>query len=73
MSRGWALGTKEFKAALIKNHPLVETSRAWEATGAREMREARWSEDLTRGLKLLRKSNADVLSEMKSAPWKVAQ
>jgi REP element-mobilizing transposase RayT len=72
MSRGWALGSKDFKTALIKDHALAETSRAWESTGAREMREARWTEVLTRGLKLLGKSSVDVKNDMKSAPWKVA-
>ena len=72
MSRGWALGSREFKTALIKDHALAETGRAWESTGAREMREARWSEFLTRGLKRLGKSSTDVQNDMKSAPWKVA-
>jgi hypothetical protein len=72
MSRGWALGTKDFKTALIKDHALAETSRAWEKTGLREMREARWEDALAAGLAALGKSRADAAAERKSAPWTVA-
>jgi REP element-mobilizing transposase RayT len=72
MSRGWALGTKDFKAALLQDHALAETSRAWEQTGVREIRETRWAEALAKGLTALGKSPADVGAGRKSAPWKVA-
>ena len=72
MSRGWALGTKDFKTALIKDHALAETSRAWEKSGVREMREARWEAALAAGLAALGKSPAAVATERKSAPWKIA-
>jgi hypothetical protein len=72
MSRGWALGTKDFKTALIRDHALVETSRAWEKSGVREMREARWADALAAGLRALGKSNAEIAAGRKSAPWKVA-
>ncbi len=72
MSRGWALGTKDFKTALIRDHALAEISRAWEKTGVREMREARWAVALAAGLAALGKSSTDATAERKSAPWKVA-
>ena len=72
MSRGWALGTKDFKTALIKDYNLAESSRAWEDSGAREMREARWTATLNHGLKLLGKTREDVSKDRNSAPWKVA-
>jgi REP element-mobilizing transposase RayT len=72
MSRGWALGTKDFRTALIQDYNLAESSRAWEDSGAREMREARWTATLNRGLKLLGKTREDVSKDRKSAPWKVA-
>ncbi len=72
LSRGWALGTREFRTALIKDHALAATSRAWEQTGAREIRESGWSEVLARGLRLLGKAPGDAQTERKSAPWKVA-
>ncbi len=72
MSRGWALGTKDFKAALVSNHALAETSRAWETSGVREMREARWENALAAGLAVLGQTRADAAAARKSAPWKVA-
>ena len=72
MSRGWALGTKDFKMALVKDHALAETNRAWEKSGVREMREARWEETLAAGLAALGQSHAAAVAERKSAPWKVA-
>ncbi|PHX70443.1 MAG: hypothetical protein CK548_09325 [Opitutia bacterium] len=68
MSRGWALGTKDFKTALSKDHALAETSRAWEKSSVREMREARWEAALAAGLAALGKSPAAVATERKSAP-----
>lgn len=72
MSRGWALGTKGFRTALIRDHDLAEATRAWEITGVREIREAHWSEALARGLAKLRKNLNDAAKDRKSAPWKVA-
>ena len=39
MSRGWAIGSGDFKAALLKDHALIATARAWECCGAQEIRE----------------------------------
>jgi putative transposase len=72
LSRGWALGTREFKAALIKDYALAETSRAWEKMGQREIRETRWAERLAHGLEVLGKTAVEIISERKAAPWKVA-
>ena len=72
LSRGWALGTKEFKTALINDHQLAESSRAWETSGACEVREARWTAALERGSKRLGKPRADVNEDRKSPPWKMA-
>ncbi len=72
LSRGWALGSAEFKAALIKEHALAESSRAWETAGAREIKEARWAKALAKGLTALGQTKVDPTAERKSAPWKVA-
>ena len=34
MSRGWALGSAKFRAALVEDFDLAATSRAWEVGGA---------------------------------------
>jgi putative transposase len=72
MSQGWALGTKGFKSALIKDHALLAESRAWTAEGARELRIASWTVALTQGLKAAGKSLEAAKIDPKSAGWKLA-
>jgi putative transposase len=72
LSKGWALGGAEFKAALLQAHTLAETSRAWESSGVREVREARWAEALTAALRAASKSEDEAITARKSEPWKVA-
>lgn len=72
MSRGWVLGSPEFKAALIKDHQLAADSRAWEGGGAREIREQLWHQALREGLQQRGKTKADLARDRKTAPWKVA-
>ena len=72
LSKGWALGSAGFKAALIQDHALAAKSRAWESQGAREIREEQWRHELQRSLRLVGKETADALRERKSADWKVA-
>jgi putative transposase len=72
LSQGWALGTKEFKAALIKDHALAASARAWEGVGAREIREQHWEERLAACLRRAGKSLDAARADRKSAGWKVA-
>lgn len=72
LSQGWALGSTGFKAALVKDHALQATSRAWEVSGKDEIRRLQWEETLTSCLRVLGKTRAAVVQERKSAPWKVA-
>ncbi len=72
LSRGWALGSEGFKAAVLKAHTPGETSRAWEATGVREVREARWAEALAAALGALGRTEREAGQGRKSAAWKVA-
>jgi putative transposase len=70
LSSGWALGSDEFKQALVRDYKLAADVRAWELEDAKEVREWRWHEALKRACDSLpaetRRSN------LKSAPWKVA-
>jgi hypothetical protein len=66
------LGSGEFKAALVKDHDLADSTRAWESTGAQEIREEHWRVALARGLRQIGKTKADARTERKSAPWKIA-
>lgn len=70
LSRGWALGGGEFKQALLKDHAVAEETRAWESTGVKEVRAARWQAALDRAIAAL--PAKDRQSSLKSAPWKVA-
>ncbi len=72
LSRGWALGTRQFKTDLIKDHALLASARAWESAGAREIREQQWQERLEAALRRAGKSIAAAAADRKSAPWKVA-
>ena len=72
LSRGWALGTQEFKEALVKDHSLAAASRAWEESGATEIREAKWTKTLSKCLRSLGKTEADAKGDRKGAPWKIA-
>jgi len=72
LSQGWALGTKEFRTGLVKDHAVAATTRAWKSAGAREIREQRWEECLAACLKKTNRSLEATTTDLKSAPWKVA-
>lgn len=80
MCRGWALGTKEFKKALIEE--ASEESEASEDEGdkklprydgetLREANELQWELVLERSLQTLGKTMDDCAQDKKSADWKV--
>jgi len=72
MSKGWALGTKEFKKAILDD----EKSRiAQIELGSKDyaaLREDLWEDELDRCLKLLGKKSSDLKLAPKSADWKIA-
>ena len=72
LSRGWALGSAEFKKTLIKDHALAADSRAWESQGAREIRQQAWETLFRRALATLGRKESEWANGPKSAPWKVA-
>jgi len=72
MSKGWALGTDGFKAALVKDFDLAPQVRAWEVAGAREVAVTRWQGALDVALRKLGKSVSNCSDGRKSAPWKIA-
>jgi putative transposase len=72
MSKDWALGTREFKKGLIRDHKqLAEQLRA-HPEGAHEIARDVWHERLAGYLALLKKSEHDVCAAAKGEPWKVA-
>lgn len=69
LSKGWALGSKGFKQALVADHALAASMRAWESGSAREVRELAWTEHLARLLREV--SPAERADHRQSAPWKI--
>lgn len=69
MSKGWALGGKDFKQTLLQDQAVAADIRAWESTGVREVREAQWRAVLDRLRQHL--PVKETQNHRKSAPWKV--
>ncbi len=72
MSKGWALGSREFKKALLEDDKTLRACLELGVDEAREMRELAWEARLDRCLSVLGKSESDVQADLKSADWKVA-
>ncbi len=72
LSRGWALGTAEFRAALIDDHGIAAECRAWETSGAEEVRDRRCRAALQRALLAIEQNLENVRTGRKSEPWKLA-
>lgn len=71
MTRGWALGSKGFKRALIEDHKKLLV----EAPAERDTKEAAtlvWQDLLERSLAAAGKTTRDIQADRKAAPWKVA-
>jgi REP element-mobilizing transposase RayT len=72
LSRGWAMGGQDFKAALVKDHAMVVQTRAWEQIGAKEVRRLQWETALQKALRATEQTEAALKAAAKSAPWKLA-
>lgn len=72
MSKGWALGTQDFKRALVKDHKLAAEARAWEAGGAGEIREQAWEQLWQQGLAALGRKEHELSEGTRTVTWKVA-
>ncbi|CAA6696134.1 MULTISPECIES: transposase [unclassified Lentimonas] len=78
MCRGWALGTKDFKKALLEE--LEEDDESvdqpeevprYDGERLREANELRWEMLLDKGLSALGKDTTSIDGDLKSADWKV--
>ncbi len=72
MSKGWALGSKEFKKAIVKDEESRIANLELGSKDYAELREDRWKDELDRCLELLCKEKSDIGPDPKSADWKVA-
>ena len=69
LSQGWALGSGEFKRALLEDHTVALANRTMGNKGIKEMREERWTTALNKALARLPLQERQ--STLKSALWKV--
>jgi REP element-mobilizing transposase RayT len=72
LSKGWVIGTKDFKAALISEYKLAGLTRAWGRSGAAEVRAEKWRAALQEAMALLQRTPDEAMLARKSAPWKLA-
>ena len=78
MCRGWALGTKEFKKALLEevendeeSEDESETVPRYDGENLREANELRWEMLLEKGLAAMGQDAKSISNDRKSAAWKV--
>ena len=72
MSKGWVIGTGEFKKAMIReNRQMIGKGRRL-AVELKEVREEVWRETLETLLRKLRRKARDLSAEGKSVEWKLA-
>ena len=72
MSRGWAIGAKPFRKAVVADEKELRTVFKLNQAEVREARELTWETALSEALRLLGKKTAAIESDRKGAPWKVA-
>jgi REP element-mobilizing transposase RayT len=72
MSRGWAIGTKAWRSAVAKDHAHLVINPGLAAAEAREVREARWTDQLNQLLIIEKRTLNEALGSAKSAEWKIA-
>lgn len=78
MCRGWALGTKAFKKALLEEVEQdqepdeSEVVPRYDGGNLREANELRWAMLLDKGLAAMEQDANSILNEPKSAVWKVS-
>ena len=72
LSKDWAVGTREFKKELVKQHQHLEAALDKNESGPRELAQELWTERMTAYLAALKKTDHDIRGDVKAAPWKVA-
>lgn len=72
LGNGWALGSADFIAALLRDHTVATTARAWESKGSNEIREQAWEQSCRNALQVLSLEESDIKEAAKAAAWKIA-
>jgi putative transposase len=71
-SSGWALGSESWRRGLARNHAHRALNAGLEAASTRDLREARWTEQLQLALTAQSRRPDELLSSRKGEPWKIA-
>ena len=71
MCRGWALGSKRFKEALVEKYLPVGNVQHLEGKDLQEANQIRWEVMVKRCMQALRKTRSDIEADAKAAEWKV--
>jgi hypothetical protein len=72
LCRGWAIGSKVFKANLVEEFNLAGVPRSCDRLGVQEVRLMRWQTVLEQGLIALDRNITEASEQAKSASWKLA-
>lgn len=72
MSKGWAIGSIEFKKSLVTEHEDAVAAIKQNQSEWQELKHAMLEDTLTQLLSKLHKQRGDLLREGKSVPWKLA-
>lgn len=68
--RGWFIGAKEEKKALEKDLREKHPDVVWEGSGLKELNEAMWEGLVEQAIAAAGKTETDLRSDRKGAPWK---
>ena len=71
MSCGWAIGSIDFKSAMMKKLDRLQSIKNQNTNNLREINELRWTKFLQEGIKHFQKTTGKPLSSKKSALWKL--
>ena len=72
MCRGWIIGETQYKRKLAEELEKMQRVQSWGRLEMRELNEFNWAALRAQCLKMLDKSDADVLADKKSERWKIA-
>ena len=72
MSRGWAIGTQDFKRAVVADERNRLAALETGDKDYAEIREEAWDAEVVRCMTILGKKQAQVAADRKAADWKVA-
>ena len=69
--RGWFIGSKKAKQELAEELVNKEPNVDWEGVDLRALNRAKWEKIVLTEMKRLKKSEKDLIEDLKGAPWKI--